>query len=444
MTSRRFSLYAAAIVLLAFFLREWFVLVSWCPDPARGDAGAYLRYAQHLVFDGVFSSSEQGQPVVPDAFRGPGYPALLALFWRGEPWVGSPWWFVAIYQMQAVLGAATVACVIALGRLWLPAAWALAAGAMLAVQPHHIAATGAVLSEVVFGFAVMAGLLCAAYAWPQSFVRPFAKGDIIGVKLTSRPASMPWAIAAGALFGYAYLVNPVIAFLPLLLVPIFWRAGMAKQGAAIALVSLLAIGGWAGRKAAVDAPGDGRAVVNFVQGAWPEYHDAWKLQRMIRRADHERIVAEMAVVQQHGIAPVLDRLASDPVRYAGWYASKPYLLWDWDIRIGQGGVYSVLAENSPLDRMPMLAIVAVQVGLNGVVFALALLGIVLAFRRGGPAAMVAIAVVYVTAVHVVLQAEPRYSIPYRGLEMLLAVSAMQWLWSLRPQTQSKVDPIGVY
>jgi hypothetical protein len=42
---------------------------------------------------------------------------------------------------------------------------------------------------------------------------------------------------------------------------------------------------------------------------------------------------------------------------------------------------------------------------------------------------------YVTAVHVVLQAEPRYSVAYRPIELLLAVAALamaaQWLRSRR-------------
>jgi hypothetical protein len=143
---------------------------------------------------------------------------------------------------------------------------------------------------------------------------------------------------------------------------------------------------------------------------------------------------EIAETNLHGPGPVLDRLASDPVRYATWYSYKPFLLFDWDIRIGKGGIYTTQFHNSPLDRGPMLAITALQVGLNPLLFALAFCGIVMGFVRGGAERMVAIAVVYLTTVHVVLQAEPRYAIPYRSLEIMLAVGALAYLW---PQLRQK-------
>lgn len=45
MTPRRFALYAAAVTLLALFVREWFVLTMTVPNPTQGDVSAYLRYA---------------------------------------------------------------------------------------------------------------------------------------------------------------------------------------------------------------------------------------------------------------------------------------------------------------------------------------------------------------------------------------------------------------
>ncbi|HZW51073.1 MAG TPA: hypothetical protein VFF05_04375, partial [Rudaea sp.] len=58
--------------------------------------------------------------------------------------------------------------------------------------------------------------------------------------------------------------------------------------------------------------------------------------------------------------------------------------------------------------------------------ALGILGASLLGRRNIPFAPLALSalVVYLTAVHVALQAEPRYSVPYRPEEVLLAITAL--------------------
>jgi hypothetical protein len=51
---------------------------------------------------------------------------------------------------------------------------------------------------------------------------------------------------------------------------------------------------------------------------------------------------------------------------------------------------------------------------------------------------------YLTAVHVALQAEPRYSVPYRPEEIMLAVAALAWIAlvaarRLRPRVRGADD-----
>lgn len=74
---RRFLILSAGVVLIAFALREWFVLASVLPFPTQGDVSGYLRYAIRMAIDGIFSEADAGQPVIPDAYRGPGYPVFL-------------------------------------------------------------------------------------------------------------------------------------------------------------------------------------------------------------------------------------------------------------------------------------------------------------------------------------------------------------------------------
>lgn len=385
MNHRQFVFASASVALLALLVRESFVLTAICPFPTQGDAGEYLRYAAHLA-DGYF-----GRGDVPDAYRAPGYPVLL--------WLTRAW----IIQAQVVLGVATVGGVMSLARLWMPRGFALAAGICMALQPHNIVASGTLLSEVLYGTLVVGALLATAYAYQRR--------------------STHLAVIAGALFGAAYLTNPVIALLPFLLAPLFFRAGLARSGTALGLVALLAMGSWGVRNALSDAQGDARARMNFVQGSWPEYHRAWKWQNF---QGHDTYAAINAEVASGSLRPSLDRMAAKPAYYAAWYASKVFLLWDWSVRIGQGGVYTVQFDHSPLERGWLGRTAEWQRALNPLLFALAVCGLILGIR-GGPQAMVALAVLYVTSVHVLLQAEPRYAIPYRSLEIVLAWGTIAFL-----------------
>ena len=181
---RKFLWLAASVVLLSWLLREQFVLFTHVVAPIRGDVRQYVAYAWNLVHHHTFSNADPGSTaVLPDAFRGPGYPLFLAgsLFVAGE---GSGWYLLTL-QIQALLGAATVALTMLLGRHWLSRKATLCAGLLMAFWPHHIAATGAVLSEVLFGFLLVLALWLTAEA--------------------ARRKRTAWAAIAGLIFGAAYL-----------------------------------------------------------------------------------------------------------------------------------------------------------------------------------------------------------------------------------------------
>jgi hypothetical protein len=175
--------------------------------------------------------------------------------------------------------------------------------------------------------------------------------------------------------------------------------------------------------------------MNFVQGSWRTYHAAHKWPNLY--ADTMRRIGEETEIMRRdkgqGLQAVYARLSQTPGQSLHWYlVEKPFLLWDWDIRIGQGQHYTIDQRQTITHAGIGLLITVVQWTLNPLVFCLAFCGIVLGLVQGGPLRIVAIAVVYFTIVHVVLQAEPRYAIPYRSLEILLAVSALACLRRLLP------------
>jgi 4-amino-4-deoxy-L-arabinose transferase-like glycosyltransferase len=442
---RNFLFGIIVIGVLALLLREYFILVTQVEAPIRGDVREYVDYAWNLVHRHTFSNALPGNAIVaPDAYRGPGYPLFLAatMLVGGA---GNSWYFIALHA-QALLGTITVLMGVLLARHWLSHGWSLASGVLMALWPHHIAATGALLSEVMFGFMLMLALLLTAE--------------------TARRRNTIWAIAAGVAYGYAYLVNPMILLFPPLVVVVFWRVGNHRQGIYLLLVALAFAAVWAGRDATLQPQPNipGRATINFVQGSWPQYHharndagltgkDASPIAKSIMQAIDEE-TRLFGKDPQSGLRSMADRMALDPAYYARWYAfGKPWLLWDWDIRVGAGDVYFHTVTNSPLESHPLLyAIKTALHALNPTIFVLSIaaaLGIiVLALRRpasvGIAPLLMALFFVYATLVHTVFQAEPRYAIPYRPIQLLLAVTtlavATDWLRGRRPARYHLLRP----
>lgn len=434
----RFAFWVGAVVLLAFLIREYFVLVTVVDIPIRGDIREYAVYAWNLYHHGVFSvAPPQAAIPVADAYRSPGYPWLLALCMFLRP-QGDGWYALAL-QMQVILGTATVWLTTLLARRWLNQGWAIAAGLLLAVWPHHVAATGALLSEVAFGFMLMAGLYCFARAM-NSRRRVFL------------------ALAAVS-FGYAYLVNPLIALFPPVIALLVWREKGREAALLFAGIFLMPLLAFGLRNAQLDdnrpsgAHRAGRAAMNFVQGSWPQYHHAWQAQMVgdpIGIAITQEIGKETKLLDEDpraGVVNIARRLATDPVYYAAWYLwRKPLLLWDWEIQVGAGGVYVLAVENSPLDTHPLLRWCSVTLRFLNPLLSLLALGGMVAVLTGGlrrkpwaPAAALATGALalYLTAIHTVFQAEPRYANAYRGIEILLVITMLKLLADALVQRTTK-------
>jgi hypothetical protein len=437
---RQFVVVAALIVFLALAVRVVYVVGAKVDEPIRGDVNQYVLYAWNLTHHATFSKAMPEADVAqPDSYRGPGYPAMLALTMvlaghsdlpvrpgpQGRWFLGyaSDTWMRYALAAQVVLSTLTVLLTILLARLWLARGAALAVGLLVAIWPHLISFSGVLLSETLFAFTIALSLwlLCTA----------------------ERRSNTAMMAAAGMSFGFAYLVNPIILVFPLLVGATLWIVSRRRLGTALLLAFLVAPCAWGVRDAGVQGSTSAidRAAENFVDGSWPQYHAAYN-----SRFENEISAQIMAALgeelntflrdRSQGLAMMRERMALDPGYYAGWYLlTKPFLLWDWAIRIGSGDIYFVETVNSPLERYPVLqAIKNALRAANPVLFALALGAVLLvlvnvAFRRRNedplpviPAALFA----YVTALHVVLQAEPRYSIPFRPTEILLAC----WLVAL--------------
>jgi 4-amino-4-deoxy-L-arabinose transferase-like glycosyltransferase len=400
-----------ACAFLALALRLYFTNVAVVEKPISGDARDYTNYAWNLINHSVFSNATPSPATPrPDSYRDPGYPVFLAAIVSAFP----TGWYGAVRTIQCLLGAMTVLALLAAARDWLRDGWLLAAGLLMAVWPHCITISTYLLSETLFGFFVALALT----ATNEALRRPDTR----------------WACAAGFMFGAAAVTNAVlIPFAPVIAAYFAWRSPThRRQWLALALCAVVLPAAWLGRNATLDAGQSAglRASTNFVQGSWPSYHAAAHgvaagdeaSKRIMGAIDGE--IAELARDRPTGLRDIYGRLRATPFDSVAWYASKPALLWSWNLQIASGHIYPFATSNSPLQAPNALhAIVQLLVAMNGWIAVAALAGCVLvACRRSGATAWVtSTLLLYVTAVYGVLQSEPRYTIAFRGEEILMAI-----------------------
>ncbi|MGY3232013.1 4-amino-4-deoxy-L-arabinose transferase-like glycosyltransferase [Luteibacter sp. HA06] len=404
--------------LAALALRAWFVTAAHIDIPNRGDAGEYIAYATNLVQHQVFSVASGNMSARPDNYRDPGYPLFLS-FW--VTFIHDPSLrYTSVQWAQALLSSLTVSAYLLLARRWLTLPWLIFCAALLAFWPHSITMPAYVLSETLLGFLVAAGLCLLAEGAAREQGR--------------------WLMCGAAAFGLAGLTNVVMApFLPLL-AAIAWFTHPSRRNAfaLILLTSLTPPACWAIRNALIvqGSAASSRAIINLVQGSWPEYHDAWRasLQGNAAGKATSACIEEEVRAAIHspsdGVISILKRIDKQPLRYIGWYASKPALLWDWNMRIAAAPLYVFPTQDSALEsgdvlRMLVRALKALNPWIG--VLAFTGCGIALWGLRTYDAAITALLLLHATLIYGLFQSEPRYAVPFRGAEIVMSILAMAWV-----------------
>lgn len=408
------------IGVLALGVRLYYVMNAVVFQPvnlpkAHGDAVEYYNYARNLVSSGIFSRDPPGSlSPVSDSFRDPGYPVFLAAWMKLFP----NWdrWYAALLFAQATLSALTVVLWLQVGRRSLSIAWLAAAGVVMAVWPHSVAMSSDIMSETLYGF-----LIALALA-------------VFG--MSERRGSVLAGVWAGFFLGLAALTNAVLIPFALLLplYKVFRHHMRLKVATAIIAVALSLIVPWSVRNASVHAgrqSSSDRIKMNFVQGSWPSYHSAFIASEIhnnpeatvvVNKINNETYALEASPMA--GLSMMYQRIAQHPGEYLKWYLEKPALLWGWRIRIGAGDIYFHVTYYSPYDVNKVWRIIAaVCHASNTLLMLLALAGCLHALLHkslSNDLEATAWLLLIVTAIHSVLQAEPRYSIPYRGAEIMVA------------------------
>ncbi len=426
------------VFLFSLSLRLTYVHTTVLDTPLRGDAISYVTYAYNLVTVGIYSKEySQTTPPTPDSYWAPGFPLMIALTMQLTDKEKS--FYPTVILIQTVLGALLVVLVFFIGNHCLPN-WATAIATLLtAVSPHLISFTGYFLTETLFGFVQLLAILTFYWATRTGKAGLFA--------------------LSGILFGYSYLIKPVIFFLPLLLagLAIFHHRRSCPTTSQFAPVKFtqLAIflilfslfwGGWSLRNLlSVPAQADNltqSALVSFVQGTQPDFYEHWSSGSLT--PGHLSPETDPANKTWPGMLKNFTPLVlADPLGYLTWYGlHKPYLLWGWDVLIGQGDIYVYPILKSLYTTSPVAdASRVLMKWLHPFVLLITLLGLYpllksLARRQLEVLdipVLFYLTLVYITVVYVILFVDGRYSVPFRPELYVCAV------WSLTTLIPSSIN-----
>ncbi|MFO0871996.1 MAG: glycosyltransferase family 39 protein [Pirellulales bacterium] len=194
------SRWAACAGILALALAARLAAGAWWQDRlpagqrfAFGDSESYWVLAQALARGEPFQYGEAEMRI----FRTPGYPALLAGWFRLTGDLDPPAWSGRV--LSAVCGTLAVAAVLVLGwRMFGPGA-GLCAGLLAAVHPEAVSLGVFILSEAPFHPLLVWQLVC----WREAWVAATPSAD----PAAPRHARL-WALAAGVCAGLATLMRP--------------------------------------------------------------------------------------------------------------------------------------------------------------------------------------------------------------------------------------------
>jgi 4-amino-4-deoxy-L-arabinose transferase-like glycosyltransferase len=413
------------------------------------DQNGYLMLGRNLADTGRytrFPTSLTGSTYVPEAIRTPIYPGFVALLDLafGES-------RIVISSAQALLFAIICLLVYEIARAVTTERVAVAAGLVTALYPPLPYFGALVLTEVFTTFLVTAGIA----VWLAA-----VRTDSTGL-----------FVASGVIFGATALTRPAFEYLPLFLVAAAVLAARESRrrrwrgGAIMLATSCVVIAPWLAYNVAyfktltfTPAGGPGRQLFEGswqaelpgrveaelttladansnrqelddkvravaartemaaepmlryvhqhqdIRKIWVEPVDPW--QRMLARieADHEYFRVGLENIRLH------------PLRHLWRRATRgTFLLWAAEIPVR----YSDINRLSPLT---IRAIWLVQAAL----MLLAVAGVVVLAREGARTESFAMAalILYVSAVHVPLYSEARYSLPAKPIVLLLAAAAV--------------------
>jgi 4-amino-4-deoxy-L-arabinose transferase-like glycosyltransferase len=366
-----------AVVISAFILRAGHVHIvlsghNLNDAPIHADARQYIKYGYNLVYHNLYSMDYPSQNPKPDSYRSPGYPLLIALSMR----LSSGLEFIPVMlYLQAMLGTLTVILTFLLAKRFTSNSFSLVAALLVGSSPHLVTMSGYLLTETLTCFLIV--------------------GALLSYTLASDRGSLSLFALAGLLFGWGYMTNETLLFLPFVLG--FITALRSLKHPAIERKYLVVVAfflsvfcifpaAWITRSFLAvpkDAlTGYNRAVQTMSHGAYPGF-----VHETIEKKYYPYL--EDPLQPQFGssignFAKILwQRVRQRPLRYLCWYLiEKPIYFWNWDILQGQGDVFIYPVKTSIYHEIPIANVKkAVMKNLHSIILLLSLVGIPVVFMR---------------------------------------------------------------
>ena len=363
----------------------------------------------------------------PQVFRPPGYPLYLAAAGGGDPGASR----AAAIVGQALLFGVGVLLLALLGRRLAGERVALLAAALYALDPWSKHYVSLLLTEVLAGTVALAAAYAFVRAWQERATAWWAAAAALTAGLTLVRAvfvfAVPLLVLAALLRGRLRAAAAAAAAAAVLLVP--WLAWTTSVLGTPALASygegfnlLVAAHGEGYGRSFQEVLTDPAFLADFRAG----HRCAPTAARIRAEPDaHPRYVAKVDEEQRsRAWSLIRSRLADEPHEVAWETVYRVWFLWNAHLDWHQPGG---------------LALVLIR-ALDALVVALAALGAVLALRRRGAAAAVALLLLVYSLVIGTHHVEARFAMPLRGLLLLLVALALVELAARVRPAQRETGP----
>lgn len=425
-----FLVAAAVVIVIGALLRIQVHSSTVVDTPVRADARDYFVAALNLKAFGIYSHSDdalRGLSEAPekDAFRAPLYSVYLASLLNIPP---KPGFERRIRLSQSILGLFIVAISIALGRRFAGRTAGIAAGLLVAIDPHLIMMENYLLTETLFTLLVLAfaGILIVADDIPEAR-RKLAFAGLAGVVLAMSALTRPTT-----LFFFALMLVFAGLWMPR------WRRVVLACTAGF----ILAYSPWALRNASLpDGTGGHELTKAFLQhGMYPGmmYGNKPESLGIAYRFDP----TSQATSESIGtvLAEIGRRFRERPLEHLQWYLfGKPAMLWSWSIIAGQGDVFvypvisSAYLESGTAAGISRQIVKWLHLPLVLLAAAGSLYWLIATMRSPlrrdiePGLVLMALLLAYITAMHMVGAPYPRYGIPFLPEIYILAAAFVQHL-----------------